>query len=84
VAHDLERSGPFVGVGGMTVALFLYGYTAIALPGWLHSVLMPLLWLGLFVLSCRWFTRHPKAVVLLPVAAVVAWFGLVLGLGPGA
>lgn len=84
MAHDLERSGPFIGVGGMAVALFLYGYTAIALPSWLHSVLMPLLWLALFVLACRWFTARPKAVVLLPLVAVAAWFGLVLGFGAGA
>ncbi len=77
--HDLARPGPFIGVGGMVVALFLYAYTAIALPSWLHTVLMPLLWLALFVLSCRWFTRQPRAVVVLPVVAVVLWFALVVG-----
>ena len=84
MAHNLERSGPFIGVGGMAVALFLYGYTAIALPSGLHSVLMPLLWLALFVLACRWFTARPKAVVLLPLVAVVVWFGLVLAFGAAA
>jgi len=84
MARDLERSGPFFGVGGMAVSLFLYAYSAIALPSWLHTVLMPLLWLGLFVLACRWFTRRPKAVVVVPLLAVVAWFALVLGFGAGA
>ena len=35
----------------MAVAAFLYGYAAIALPGSLHSVVLPLLWLALFVLA---------------------------------
>ncbi len=78
--HDLEKSGPFIGIGGMFVALFLYAYAAIALPSWLHSVVMPALWLLLFALSCRWFTRRPRAVVLLPVIAIVLWFAILIGL----
>ena len=76
--NNLEKSGPFIGVGGMAVAAFLYGYAAIAFPSVLHSVVMPLLWLAIFVLACRWFTRRPVAVVALPVVAVVLWFGLLL------
>jgi len=78
MANDLRDSGPFIGVGGMAVAAFLYGYTAIAFPSVLHSVVMPLLWLALFVVSLRWFTRRPRGIVLLPVAAVAAWFVLLL------
>jgi hypothetical protein len=78
VQNNLEQSGPFIGVGGMAVAAFLYGYAAIALPSVLHSVVMPLLWLAIFVLACRWFTRRPVAIVALPVVAVVLWFGLLL------
>jgi hypothetical protein len=78
VQNNLEKSGPFIGVGGMAVAAFLYGYAAIAIPSVLHSVVMPLLWLAIFVLTCRWFTRRPVAVVALPVVAVVLWFGLLL------
>ena len=76
--NNLEQSGPFIGVGGMAVAAFLYGYAAIAFPSVLHSVVMPLLWLAIFVLACRWFTRRPVAVVALPVVAVALWFGLLL------
>ena len=76
--HNLEQSGPFIGVGGLAVALFLYGYSAIALPSIVNSVLLPLFWLTLFVLATRWFTRHPVRVVLLPVVAVVAWFAVML------
>ena len=78
MANDLRDSGPFIGVGGMAVVAFLYGYTAIAFPSVLHSVVMPLLWLALLVVSIRWFTRRPRGIVLLPVVAVVAWFVLLL------
>lgn len=76
--QDLQRSGPFLGLGGIAVAAFLYGYTAVAFPSLLHSLVMPLLWLAFFGLTCAWFTRHPVAVVAVPVAAVAAWFGLLL------
>jgi hypothetical protein len=39
---------------------------------------MPLFWLAIFGLACRWFTRRPVAVVALPVVAVVLWFVLLL------
>ena len=81
MAHDLRESGPFIGVGGMTVAAFLYAYTAIASPSLLHSVGMPVFWLVLFGLSCAWFTRRPRAAVVLPVLAVAAGFAVLAGLG---
>ena len=66
-------------MSGIVVALFLYGYSAIALPSWTHSALMPLLWLALFVTGCAWFLRHPYSVLVLAVVANVAWFVLMLG-----
>lgn len=75
---NLEQSGPFIGVGGLAVALFLYGYSAIALPSIVNSVLLPLLWLVLFVFVTRWFTRRPVAAVWLPVVAIVVWFAVML------
>jgi hypothetical protein len=78
VKSNLEQSGPFIGVGGLAVALFLYGYSAIALPSFVNSVLLPLFWLALFVLSTRWFTRRPVHVIWLPVVAVVVWFAVML------
>jgi hypothetical protein len=82
VAHDLRESGPFIGLGGMAVAAFLYGYTAIAFPSLLHSLGMPVFWLVLFVWTTRWFTTRPLAVIALPVVAVAAWFAVLVGLGP--
>lgn len=77
--NNLEQSGPFIGLGGLAVALFLYAYSAIALPSWLHTLVMPLVWLVLFLLGIAWFTRRPKLVVVLPVVAIALWFGLMLG-----
>ena len=71
--------GPFIAIGGLAVAAFLYGYSAIALPSVVHSVVLPLLWLLLFVLACAWFTSRPRLVVVLPVIAFVAWFAVLLG-----
>ncbi len=81
---NLDQSGPFIGMAGLAVALFLYGYSALALPSWLHSAVMPVAWLVLFVLGAVWFARHPYRVLLLPVVAIGLWFGLMLGLGPHA
>ena len=78
---DLRQSGPFVGVGGVVVVAFLYAYVAIACPGALHSIVMPLRWGGFFVLACRWFTRRPRAIVALPLVSAAAWFALLLAFG---
>ncbi|HET7388154.1 MAG TPA: hypothetical protein VFJ19_15985 [Nocardioidaceae bacterium] len=81
---NFESSGSFIGIGGLVVALFLYGYAAIALPSLLHTLAMPLFWLVLFVLGCRRFGRHPYRSLVLAVAAFAVWFALMLGLGPTA
>jgi hypothetical protein len=74
------KAAPFVGMIGFAMAAFLYGYAAIVLPGVLHSVVLPLLWLVLFVLACRWFTRRPNGVIPLAGLAIVAWFVVMLTL----
>jgi hypothetical protein len=71
--------GPFIGVAGLAVLAFLYGYVALAAPGPVTSVVLPLVWIVLFVLACRWFTRRPTAVALLPLLAAVVWFAALLG-----
>jgi hypothetical protein len=78
VSSDFERSGPFIGVGGLAVAAFLYGYSAIALPSLLHSVVLPLLWLAFLVVASVFFTRRPRLVMLLPLLAVATWFAVLL------
>jgi hypothetical protein len=78
VAADFEKSGPWIGVGGMAVAFFLYGYSAVALPGLVTSVVLPALWLVLLVLTCVWFTRHPYRAMAMPFLAVATWFVVLL------
>jgi hypothetical protein len=84
VKRQLDQSGPFIGIGGLAVAAFLYGYSAIALPSVLHSLVLPVVWLVLFGIACAWFTRRPVGVVMLPLVAVVVWFAVMIGLGPDA
>jgi hypothetical protein len=68
-----------VGVGGLVAVGFLYGYTAIASPGLVHSLVLPALWVLLFALACAWFTRRPVGVAVLPVVALVVWAAAVVG-----
>ena len=78
---DLARSGSWIGMAGIAMSAFLYGYTAVAFPSWAHSALMPGLWLLTFALGCVWFLSHPYRVLLLPVAAVAVWFSVILSGG---
>ncbi len=71
---------PFVGMGGLACALFLYGASVLAAPWWAIAVLVAV-WLVLFVTACRWFTPHPRRVAWLAVFAVVFWFAFVLAGG---
>ena len=78
MAHDFEKSGPFIALGGFAVAFFLYAYVAIAMPSWLNSLVLPLVWLALLVVCLRWFTRRPKAAIAKTGKAIAAWFAAVL------
>lgn len=78
VKLNLEQSGSWIGMSGIAVALFLYGYSAFALPGWVNSALLPLVWLVFFALGCAWFVRHPYRVLTLPVLAIGVWFAAIL------
>ena len=76
--QELDKSGPFFAIGGLAVAFFLYAYVAIAMPSILNSLAMPALWVLLLVVALRWFTRRPKASMLLPVVAILVWFAVML------
>ena len=75
---NLEQSGSWIGVGGMAVAFFLYAYSAIVLRDVVSVVVLPLVWLVLFILSCRWFMTRPYRVIALPVVAIGVWFAAML------
>ncbi len=66
---------PFVGMAGMAAAFFLYGASGLVAPVWALTVLL-FVWLVLFVTACRWWTPHPKRVLVLPVVALVVWFAV--------
>jgi hypothetical protein len=70
---------PFVAMMGMAATFFLYAVSGLLAP-WYGVVLLLLVWVGLFVVACRWWTPHPKLMLLLPVVAVAVWFA-VLTLG---
>ena len=74
---NLRRSGPWVGMAGLVSVLWIYGASGLLGPYWLPAPLVAF-WLVLFVLGCRWFSRRPYAVLLLPVVALAVWFAVVM------
>ena len=62
-------------MAGMAAAFFLYAACGLVAPVWALTVLL-FVWLVLFVTACRWWTPHPKRVLVLPVVAVVLWFAV--------
>ena len=70
---------PFVAMMGMAGTFFLYAASGLLAP-WYGVVLLLLVWVVLFVIACRWWTPHPKLMLVLPAIAVVIWFAvLILG-----
>ena len=70
---------PFVAMMGMAGTFFLYAVSGLLAP-WYGVVLLLLVWVVLFVIACRWWTPHPKLMLMLPAIAVEIWFAvLVLG-----
>lgn len=70
---------PFVGMAGLAAVFFLVAATrtVVAAPWWAVA-LLGLAWLVAFATGCVWFTRRPRAVVLLPLLLSVVWFGTVV------
>lgn len=67
----------FVGLAGLACALFLDLGTANVAPWWV-TLLLVLVWLGLFVTALRWFMPHPGRVPWLPVVAFAVWLPTIL------
>jgi hypothetical protein len=66
---------PFIAMMGMAGTFFLYAVSGLLAPWYGVAVLM-LVWVVLFVVACRWWTPHPKRMLLLPLVAVVVWFAV--------
>lgn len=64
---------PFIGMIGMAATFFLYATSGLVAPGWGVALLL-LVWFALFVVAVRWWTPHPRRVVLVPLVALVVWF----------
>jgi hypothetical protein len=78
VAIQDRRISPwgFVGLVGMVAAFFPYATSGLVAPVW-AVVLLMLVWLALFVVTCRWFMPHPKRTLVMPVVAFAFWFGAI-------
>ena len=66
---------PFVAMIGMAGCFFLYAVSGLLAP-WYGVALLLAIWLVLFVVAMRWWTPHPARTLILPVIALVAWFGV--------
>ena len=58
----------FVGLVGMVAAFFPYAASGLVAPVWAVVVLL-VLWLVMFVVTCRWFMPHPRRTLVMPVVA---------------
>jgi hypothetical protein len=63
-------------MAGMAGLFFLYAASVRVAPAYGVAVLM-LLWLALLALACRWWSRRPRWVPLVPVVALVVFFAVV-------
>jgi hypothetical protein len=66
----------FVGLCGMVAVFFLYAASGLVAPYWAVGVLL-VLWLVMFVVTCRWFMPYPKRTLVMPVVAFVVWIGAI-------
>jgi prepilin signal peptidase PulO-like enzyme (type II secretory pathway) len=67
---------PFLSMIGMAGCFFLYAVSGLVAP-WYGVVLLLAIWVVLFVVATRWWTPHPKRTLLLPLVAIVVWFGVI-------
>lgn len=71
---DAASPWPFAAMAGMAGTFFLYAVSGLVAPWWGVAALL-VFWVVLFVIACRWWTRHPRLMLVLPVVALVVWFG---------
>ena len=63
-------------MGGMAVVFFPYVVSGLVAPYWAVLVLLAF-WAALLVVAFRWWTPHPKRLLVLPLVAAVVWFAAV-------
>lgn len=64
---------PFIGLGLIVCSFFLYAASGLLAPPWAVVVLLAT-WLVMLMLCFRWWTVHPKRLVVLGVVSFVWWF----------
>lgn len=77
--RDVASPWPFAGLVGLAGTFFLVAATPTVLdaPWWVTGLLL-VGWGVALVLGLAWFTRRPRAVVVLPVVVALAWFATVV------
>ncbi|GGF30760.1 hypothetical protein GCM10011519_00250 [Marmoricola endophyticus] len=73
---DLDRSGGFVGMAALACVLFVY-LASVEFLRWYAVLALVVVWLVLLAVGARWFTPAPRRVLLLPVAGLLVWAGVV-------
>ena len=71
---------PFIGVGLLVAALFLYGWSVAVVP-WYVSLPLLFVWCFLLLVSLAWWSPHPDRLPWVAAFAYVVWFGVLLGGG---
>lgn len=71
----LERSGPWIGWGGLACLLWVCGASVLFVPGW--AVLgMLLVWVCCALLVLGWSRTRPARTAYVPLAGLLVWFVL--------
>ena len=77
---DRSRVPGYIAAGLAMAAMAVIGvfYVSAGLVAPLWAVIgLVIIWVVLVVLGILWFRRHPLRVLVLPVVAVVVWFGVI-------
>lgn len=73
VELNLQRSGPWIGVGGLFAVLFIAFPTFLIAPAW-GIVLVLALWLAQVGIVARWATRRPRWCPWVPAFGLVVQY----------
>ncbi len=71
-------STPWLGMILTVSSFFLYAASGLIAPWWAIAVMLAS-WLVLFILSCAWWSKHPKRLVWIGVLSYPLWFCMLVG-----
>ena len=60
----------------MAMAIFLYAASGLVAPFWAVALLLAF-WAALLLVAFRWWTPHPKRILVLPLVAAVVWYAAI-------